>query len=70
MLYTNPVTGGHIELGPDGLFVSLFALPTVGAPVNTVIAIALLVAEVGDAQVAFEVITTVIVEGSASDVVV
>jgi len=33
MVYTKPVTGGHIELGPDGLFAIVFEVPTVGAPV-------------------------------------
>jgi hypothetical protein len=68
MLYTNPVAGGQIAMGPEGLLSLLFPFPTVGAAVYTFIPILLLVAV--DPQVALEVINTVITEPTARELVV
>ena len=64
------MAGGHIEVGPDGDLLAELPFAIDGEPIKTVITILLLVAVNGDAQVAFEVITTVIVEGFAKEVVV
>jgi hypothetical protein len=69
MLNTNPVAGGQIEVGPEGLLLVLFPFPTVGAAVYTVRTILLLVALMGVAHVAFEGIITVILEELARELV-
>ena len=53
-----------MDVGPEGLLSAVLLFPTVGFPVKTVITIELLFTVVGEAQVAFEVITTVIVDGA------